>query len=554
MVVVLFRSERTFSEDDLALARHLSRAAKGALERSELFEGERRERGRSQRLATAAAELTRNLAPERVLDEVVAQARTLLGADAATVRLIEGEDLVVRAAAGAGGAGLVGTRSGSGAGLSGEVAQSRRPRSFESAAGDPGLARGDALLGAGMAAAAAVPLIGQGGGVVRGVLGAYSREPRAWRADEVQALSALAALAGAALANAELYRDVAEEKERSEAILANIADGIVATDRDGRIVLWNETAADITGVPAAEAVGRRVPETLQRELAAEDGAPVGERQVSIMRGSNEIWLSLTEAVMHDADGGIAGRIFAFRDISGERAVEELKSDFVATVSHELRTPLTSIYGFAETLQRSDIVFDEAERATFLAYIVSESERLIHIVDDLLNVARLEAGTLDLALGPTDVADAVGQAVARVDGPAAAIVVDVPDGLIAEADGVRLVEVLHQLMDNAVKFSPAGGTVTVTGRRTPDAVEVAVEDEGAGIAPGDRPRIFTKFFRGSEGRVAVEGTGIGLFLARGLVAAMHGRIWLEPIEGDGSRFVFELPASNAARAGTEERVG
>jgi signal transduction histidine kinase len=200
------------------------------------------------------------------------------------------------------------------------------------------------------------------------------------------------------------------------------------------------------------------------------------------------------------------------------------------------------------------VFDEAERATFLAYIVSESERLIHIVDDLLNVARLEAGTLDLVLGPTDVAEAVGQAVARVDEPAAEIVVDVPDGLVAEADGARLVEVLHQLVDNAVKFSPAGGTITVTGRRTPDAVEVSIEDEGAGIAPGDRPRIFAKFFRGGEGRMAVEGTGIGLFLARGLLAAMHGRIWLEPTEGDGSRFVFELPASNGARAGTEERVG
>jgi PAS domain S-box-containing protein len=555
VVVVLFRAQRTFSEDDLALARHLSRAARGALERSELFEGERRERGRSQRLASAAAELTRNLAPERVLDEVVAQARTLLDADAAVVRLLEGEELVVRAAAGTGGASLVGTRSGSAAGLSGEVAQSRRARAFETIADEPGLVRGDALLGAGMAAAAAVPLIGHGGGV-RGVLSAYSRESRAWRPDDVQALAALAALAAAALGNAELYRDVAEEKERSEAILANIADGIVATDREGRIVLWNATAAEITGVPAAEAVGRRVPETLQRELATEDGAAAGERQVSILRGGKEVWLSLTEAVMRDSEGGVAGRIFAFRDVSVERAVEQMKSEFVATVSHELRTPLTSIYGFAETLQRPDIVFGDTERDTFLAYIVSESERLIHIVDDLLNVARLEAGTLDLALGPTDVGEVVGQAVARLgEGDSdTSIVVDVPEGLVAEADGARLVEVVHQLVDNAVKFSPEGGTVTVTGRRTSDAVEVSVEDEGAGISPADRPRIFTKFFRSGEGRVAVEGTGVGLFLARGLLAAMHGRIWLEPTEGHGSRFVFELPVSNGVRAGTEERVG
>ncbi len=554
VVVVLFRGARTFSEDDLALARHLSRAAKGALERSELFEGERRERSRSQRLATAAAELTRNLAPERVLEEVVLQARTLLDADAAVVRQLEGEELVVRAAAGAGSAALVGTRSGSGAGLSGEVAQSRRARALDDAAVDPSLARGDAFLGAGMAAAASVPVMAQGGGVW-GVLGTYSREPHAWRPDELTALAALAALVSAAFANAELYQDVNEEKERSEAILANIADGIVATDRDGRIVLWNATAEEITGVPAVEAIGRRVLETLQRELAAEAGEPEGERQLAIVRGGTDVWLSLTEAVMHDRDGGVAGRIFAFRDISNERAVEQMKSDFVATVSHELRTPLTSIYGFAETLQRPDIAFDATEQATFLSYIVSESERLIHIVDDLLNVARLEAGTLALSIGPTDVADAIGQAVARVGESASdtAIVVDVPDGLIAEADGPRLVEVLHELVDNAVKYSPEGGRVTVTGRRTSDAVEVSVEDQGAGIAPGDRPRIFTKFFRGGEGRVAVEGTGIGLFLARGLLAAMHGRIWLEPTDGSGSRFVFELPVSNGVRAGTEEQV-
>ena len=213
-------------------------------------------------------------------------------------------------------------------------------------------------------------------------------------------------MASAALANAELYRSVAEEKERSEAILGNIADGIVAVDRDGTIVLWNATAAQITGVPASEAVGRRVAETLQRELESGDERPAGEREVAILRGGDEVWLSLTEAVMHDDSGAVAGRVFAFRDVSAERAVETMKSEFVAAVSHELRTPLTSIYGFAETLMRQDVQFEESDRATFLGYIASESERLIRIVDDLLNVARLEAGTLGLDLGPVDVSELV----------------------------------------------------------------------------------------------------------------------------------------------------
>ena len=146
-------------------------------------------------------------------------------------------------------------------------------------------------------------------------------------------------------------------------------------DREGRIVLWNSMAEHITGVPAAEALGRRVVEALQRELATE-GESARSASSPSRGGGEEVWLSLTEAVMRDGEGEITGRIFAFRDVSGERIVEQMKSDFVATVSHELRTPLTSIYGFAETLLARDVVFGEEERATFLRYIASESERLI----------------------------------------------------------------------------------------------------------------------------------------------------------------------------------
>ena len=365
-------------------------------------------------------------------------------------------------------------------------------------------------------------------------------------------------MTSAALSNAELYQSVAEEKERSEAILGNIADGIVAVDRDGAIVLWNSMAEQVTGVPAGEAVGRRVVEVLQRELASEEGEPSGERGVAIARGGKEIWLSLTEAIMRDAAGAILGRIFAFRDVSSERAVEQLKSDFVATVSHELRTPLTSIYGFAETLLRQDVAFAEAERTTFLGYIASESERLIGIVDDLLNVARLEAGMVGIATAPVDVAAVVRRTVAAFEEAARAnghrFELDLPEGpLEADADDARLEEVMAHLVDNAVKFSPDGGTVTIAARRRGDAVEVRVEDEGLGISPGDRQRIFTKFVRGEAGPLAsTQGTGVGLFLARGLLAAMGGRIWVESEEGAGSSFAFELPVSNAAPAGTKGR--
>src|ERR687888_55985 len=202
-----------------------------------------------------------------------------------------------------------------------------------------------------------------------------------------------------ALWNAELYQRVALEREQSVAILANIADGIVAVERDGRVVLWNRAAEEITGVPASEAIGRTPAQVLQRELESEAG---GKRLIAIQRGGEEIWLSLSEAVMRDPGGVVAGRIFAFRDISAEHAVETMKSDFVSTVSIELRAPLTSIYGFAETLLREDVEFGESERRTFLEFIARETERLTATVDALLNVARLDSGELTVSMEATDV--------------------------------------------------------------------------------------------------------------------------------------------------------
>ena len=370
--------------------------------------------------------------------------------------------------------------------------------------------------------------------------------PVAWREDEIEALSALAASTSAALSNAELYQRVALEKERSVAILANIADGIVAVDREGEVVLWNAAAERITGIPAAATLGRTPAEVLQRNLEADDGAPAGDRLVPIMRGREEVFLSVTEAVMRDPAGAVAGRIFAFRDISGDRLVEQVKSDFVSTVSHELRTPLTSIYGFAETLLRSDVMFGEEERKTFLGYIASESQRLTAIVDTLLNVARLDTGDLQVNIAETDVRAVVGQVLAaatETDGAGGRFVVDLPEEpLAARADPEKLRQVFSILLDNALRYSPAGARVTVGAARRRDTVEVSVSDEGIGIPQADQEQIFRKFYRGSDAelRAGADGTGLGLFIARGLVTAMGGRIWVTSHEGEGSRFSFELP--------------
>jgi two-component system phosphate regulon sensor histidine kinase PhoR len=548
LVIVFFADERVFVDDDLELARHLRDTARGALERSELFEAERTARALSQQLARTGGVLATELDPAAVLDEVVQQAPSLLGADACAVRTAEDDELVVSAASGKGAEETVGTRATATAWLSGDVFQSRSPLAIEDVAADDRLVGADPILAAGYSAYLGVPLLGPEGELA-GVLAVYSQRPRLWRPEEIEALLALAGNTSAALANAELYSRVSLEKERSVAILANVADGIVAVDRDGKVVLWNAAAEEITGVPQEEAIGRSTLQVLRRQLeSSDDEAYSRQRLVSILRGGEEVWLSLSEAIMRDPLGAVAGRIFAFRDISADRMVEQVKSDFVAAVSHELRTPLTSIYGFAETLLRQDIPFGEEERRTFLSYIASESERLTEIVDQLLNVARLDTGDLQVELGRIDVGSVVSEVVETAEESGAmnghSFEVDLPDEpLAAEADPDKVRQVFNILVENALRYSPQGGRVTVGARRNADRVEVRVVDEGMGIPAVERERIFRKFYRAeSAARDGAAGTGLGLFIARELVTAMGGRIWVDSTEGEGSSFAFELPVA------------
>ncbi|MHB8642038.1 MAG: GAF domain-containing protein [Gaiellaceae bacterium] len=550
LVLVCFPDVHRFSDDDLELAQRLARAARGAFERSELFEAERTARALAQELARTGSVLATELDPDAVLDEVVVRAPGLVGADACAIRVVDGDELVVKAADGEGMEALIGERAPTGGWLSGDVYQSRRPIALADAKADPRHIERDAVLAAGYSSYLGVPLVGPEG-TAHGVLALYTRHPRAWRREEIDAIAALAANTAAALSNAELYTSVALDRERSAAILGNVADGIVAVDRDGEVVLWNASAERITGIPAREAVGRTIDQILQRDLEAE-----GEqtRLVSIERGTEEVWLSVTEAVMQDPAGAVAGRIFAFRDISADRLVEEMKSEFVATVSHELRGPLTSIYGFAETLLREDIHFGYDERRTFLGYIASESERLTAIVDALLNVARLDTGDLQVTLAPTDVSAVVSEVVAGVEDAASnecSFVLDLPSEVLsATADRDKLRQVLSMLIDNALKFSPSGGTVTIGVRPAEDAIAVSVEDEGVGIPQSELERIFRKFYRAGDGAV---GTGVGLFIAQGLISAMGGRISVQSEEGKGSLFTFDLPAAQAVVQEERPRV-
>jgi PAS domain S-box-containing protein len=562
VVTLLWRRTREFDDADVALAERLRVAAAAAVERVQLEEAERRASTTARELQRVGALLAADLDPRAVLRQIVAQAVSLLGADACALRLLEEDELVLRAAEGAPVESLGGERLPVSDVLAAEVLATSRPVALDDLTADGRLAPDDPVIKAGFASWAGAPIASADGGI-QGMLAIFGRQPRRLRDDEVEALAAFANSASVALRNALLYEAVASEKDRVAAILGRVADAIVATDADGRILLWNAAAEQITQIPERRALGRVLAELLTSELGDADGSAHGvlagagaiATEVRLARAGQELWLSVTAADMSGTDGR-PGRVLAMRDISEVRALEQLKSDFVATVSHELRTPLTSIYGFAETLLREDASFGEEDRASFIRYIASETERLNRLVESLLSAARLETGAVGLQLSPVDIAavarDVAPWAGGRSEQHKLALVLP-PGGALAEADADRVRQVLINLIDNAIKYSPDGGTVTVRVRKRRRVVELRVSDEGIGISERDQRNLFQKFFRVDAAMSrGIRGIGLGLYLVRGFVTAMGGRIWVESEHGKGSTFVVELPASEAPATSAQRR--
>jgi signal transduction histidine kinase len=247
------------------------------------------------------------------------------------------------------------------------------------------------------------------------------------------------------------------------------------------------------------------------------------------------------------DEGVA---YAFRDISDERALEQIRQDLVATVSHELRTPLAAIYGSALTLNRTDLEMPDELKTRLLDVIVDESTRLTTIVNDLLLASQLDAGRLDVRIESCDPQ-------ALTESVAAAARTHLPEGVrimvqpaVEEvppvaADEAQLRQVLDNLLDNAIKYSPGGGEVRLGLERADAAVRFSVADGGLGIPAAERDRIFEKFYRLDPDMTGgIGGTGLGLYIARELVRRVGGRVWVEGNEGPGSVFYVEIPSTGA----------
>jgi PAS domain S-box-containing protein len=393
-----------------------------------------------------------------------------------------------------------------------------------------------------------VPLVARGR--VLGVISFVSAESgRRYGPDDLALAEELARRAGTAIENAQLYREV-EERAQAARVLATVADGVFLVDREGIVRLWNEAAEAITGLNRADVLGRNAREVLPgwdhlaaRVPIAGAPGPAASATMPLELGSGERWLSISGVGFDD------GTVYAFRDLTEERGLEEIRQDLVATVSHELRTPLAAIYGSALTLARDDLELEEAMNTKLLEVIVEESARLADIVNDLLLASQLDAGRLEVHIERCDARELTERVVeaARTHLPEDVSVEletaseDLP---AVAADEGQLRQVLGNLIDNAVKYSPDGGDVRIRIEPGEHHVRFAVSDKGLGIPKGERARIFEKFYRLDPDMTrGIGGTGLGLYISRELVRRVEGRIWVEPNEGGGSVFYVEIPTAS-----------
>jgi two-component system sensor histidine kinase ResE len=337
---------------------------------------------------------------------------------------------------------------------------------------------------------------------------------------------------------------ITSERDRDRAMIGSLAEGVLAVGPDGTVTVANDAAGRMLGLPDEGGPTRLdalPPAIIDAVLAARagDAARVEARQVTLAGG-----LELELSAARLGEGPHAGTVITLRDVTEQRRLERARRDLVANVSHELKTPIAALKGFLELLEGDGV--SERHRREFLVAMSQETARLERLVEEQLQLARLDAGALPLQREPVDLGDLAREvveprvALAAREGVTLSAHAHAGEPVEVDADPARVEQILLILLDNALRHTPAGGRVEVAVGREDGQATVAVRDTGEGIPPESQAFVFDRFYRGDasrEGRSA----GLGLAIARGLAAAHQGSIDLESAVGEGSTFTLRLPA-------------
>src|ERR1700678_4138656 len=469
------------------------------------------------RLGDVVADMNAQRDLESVLDRIAASLRELTGADAGGFVIIE--DSVLRLVSMDGlPASLRGRTAALGGSLVGELMNS--DKTVMMTTGESG--GFDDLIWSALPGLHTIALsLSHVGGRPYGALYAlYSR--RTLSHVELELLELLAGHAGVALTNAMAFEEVVKQRAHERAVIDGSADGIAVLDENGNVKQWNPAAHRITGTPASEVMDAPPPFPLP--------AP-GERRTHKLPSGRWLDVLCTEL----ADSG--EKVVDFRDVTAAKELEEAKDLFLATTSHELRTPITVVQGFASTLASRWEQLSDADRRAAVTTIAERAGSLGRLVEQLLLGARAGADALPVNNDSFDLA-ALLRATVVSFGPLSDKhegVADVPADLPpAYGDAMATDIIVGQLLENAFKYSPSGGVVTVRARVVGAVIEVDVEDEGIGISPGDHERIFERFVQGETGdRRRFGGVGIGLYIVRRLAVAQNGTVVAQSRPGGGT---------------------
>ena len=394
-------------------------------------------------------------------------------------------------------------------------------------------------------------------GQVIGVIFIFRTYPDLFTPNDRDILQSFADQAAIAVYNAQLYGQVSYEKQRLDALLDSAADGILILNADLTIERANDAFERMYGKTHDELVnlphdgiikwaGDPQGSTLNEAIA--NGWPLTPNATLYVEGDLERGLpsplpvGVTYAPLLSPESKLRNIVVSIRDITHFRTADEIKATFISIVSHELRTPVALIKGYASTLRRDDARWDRSTINDSLAVIEEEADRLSKMIDDLLDASRLQAGGLSLNRADVSLPNLAKRVAERFATQAKnhTIVTDFPEKFpIVLADETRVEQVVVNLVSNALKYALTG-EIKISGRLHPGQVVICVSDEGPGIEAKDLPHIFDRFYRSTKAVKQTKGAGLGLYLARAIVEAHGGRIWVDPKPDTGARICFSLP--------------
>jgi two-component system phosphate regulon sensor histidine kinase PhoR len=388
-----------------------------------------------------------------------------------------------------------------------------------------------------------------------GVLHAFNkRHGEDFNEEDVRLLERMARNVGSIIANLQMYREVVEEKEELAQTFESLTSGLVLISPEERILQINATARAVFNAPQ-DALGKdvstvindeKVVKAIQNALSSGDS---GKVETHVILGNSERIYEIQFATVSGQDGKGIGVVAILSDVTEVRNIDRMKSSFVAMASHELRTPLTAIKGFSSTLLEGlDVdMYSKEDQREFLGIVVGECDRLRRLIDDLLNTSRIEAGE---SLKPNythvdirtllDKVQKVQQQATTKHTVKLEVANELPDSIVGDED--KLDQILTNLLNNAIKYAPNGGDVTIHAKREGNELVIGVKDQGLGIPKDHLGKVFEKFHRvNNEDNRKIYGTGLGLFLVKHLVEGVHmGKIWCESEVGVGSDFIFRIP--------------